>query len=36
MEIIDDIPIWGSPIDPGALAQIRNCAKEADRAALMA
>ena len=36
MQLIDDIPVWGSPVDEGALRQIRNCAKTADRAALMA
>lgn len=36
MQTIDGIPIWGSPVDEGALSQIRNCAKTADRVALMA
>lgn len=36
MQIIDNIPIWGSPIDDGALRQIQNCAKDADHVALMA
>ena len=36
MEVIDNIPIWGSPIDDGALRQIQNCAKDADHVALMA
>jgi tRNA-splicing ligase RtcB len=36
MQLIDNIPVWGSPVDEGALRQIRNCAKTADRAALMA
>lgn len=36
MRVIDGIPIWGSPIDEGALAQIKTCAKTAARAALMA
>jgi tRNA-splicing ligase RtcB len=36
MQHIDGIPIWGSPVDDGALAQIRNCAKTADHCALMA
>ncbi len=35
MKIIDGIPIWGDPIDEGALLQIRNCAKSADAVALM-
>jgi tRNA-splicing ligase RtcB len=34
MKIIDGIPVWGDP-DPGALSQIKNCAKTADRVALM-
>ena len=36
MQIIDGIPVWGSPVDQGALRQIKNCAKTADRVALMA
>jgi tRNA-splicing ligase RtcB len=36
MQLIDNIPVWGSPVDEGALRQIRNCARTADRAALMA
>jgi len=32
----EDIPIWGSPIDPGALTQIKICARTAERVALMA
>lgn len=35
MKIIDGIPIWGEP-DPGALSQIKTCAKTADHVALMA
>jgi tRNA-splicing ligase RtcB (3'-phosphate/5'-hydroxy nucleic acid ligase) len=35
MQIIDDIPIWGPP-DEGAVSQIKTCAKNADRVALMA
>src|SRR5260221_13607105 len=35
MELIDNIPVWGSP-DEGALSQIKTCAKTADRVALMA
>lgn len=35
MRFIDDIPVWGEP-DPGALAQIRVCARFADLVALMA
>jgi tRNA-splicing ligase RtcB len=36
MQRIDNIPVWGSPVDEGALRQIRNCARTADRVALMA
>jgi tRNA-splicing ligase RtcB (3'-phosphate/5'-hydroxy nucleic acid ligase) len=36
VELIDNIPVWGSPVDESALSQIRNCARTADRAALMA
>jgi tRNA-splicing ligase RtcB len=36
LQVIDNIPVWGSPVDEGALRQIRNCAREADRVALMA
>ena len=36
MQLIDNIPVWGSPVDDGALRQIKNCAKTADRVALMA
>lgn len=36
MQLIDNIPVWGTPIDPGALAQIRTCAKTADKVAMMA
>lgn len=36
MKLIDGIPVWGDPIEANALAQIRRCAKTADRVALMA
>jgi tRNA-splicing ligase RtcB len=36
MQLIDNIPVWGSPVDEGALRQIKNCARTADRVALMA
>lgn len=36
MKLIDNIPVWGEPIDESALSQIRNCARTADAAALMA
>ncbi len=35
MKLIDDIPVWGE-VDEAALAQIKNCARLADAAALMA
>lgn len=36
MRTIEGVPVWGSPVDEGALAQILNCARTADRVALMA
>ena len=36
MRLIDNIPIWGTSVDEGALLQIRNCAKTADHVAMMA
>jgi tRNA-splicing ligase RtcB len=36
MQVIDDVPVWGSPVDEGALRQIKNCARTADHVALMA
>lgn len=27
MRMIDDIPVWGDPVDAGALEQIQRCAK---------
>jgi tRNA-splicing ligase RtcB (3'-phosphate/5'-hydroxy nucleic acid ligase) len=35
MQLIDNIPVWGSP-EEGALSQIKTCAKTADKVALMA
>ncbi|MCS6808186.1 MAG: RtcB family protein [Bacteroidota bacterium] len=35
MQLIDNIPIWGDPIDEGALKQIRVCARTAEKTALM-
>src|ERR1700737_3801959 len=35
MQLIDNIPVWGTP-DEGAVSQIKTCAKTADRVALMA
>lgn len=36
MRVIDNIPIWGDPIDEGALRQIGVCAKTATHCAMMA
>lgn len=36
MKIINGIPVWGEPVDVGALAQIEVCAKTADKVAMMA
>lgn len=36
MQLIDNIPVWGSPVDQGALLQIKNCARTAAHVALMA
>src|SRR4030088_3001640 len=36
MKLIDGIPVWGSPVDEQALLQIKNCARTADKVALMA
>ncbi|HLG97117.1 MAG TPA: RtcB family protein [Bryobacteraceae bacterium] len=36
MQVIEGIPVWGDPVDQGALEQIKNCMKTADHAALMA
>lgn len=36
MEMIKNIPVWGSPLDEGAFQQIANCAKDAAHVALMA
>src|ERR1700731_2599083 len=35
MQLIDNIPVWGSP-EQGALSQIKTCPKTADKVALMA
>src|SRR5215467_2555326 len=35
MQFIDEIPVWGAP-DPGAVSQIKTCARTADKVALMA
>jgi tRNA-splicing ligase RtcB len=36
MHIIDDIPVWGHPVDEGALKQIKTCYYIFGRAAMMA
>lgn len=36
MQIINGIPVWGDPVDAGAMTQIEVCAKTADHVALMA
>src|ERR1700761_4040800 len=36
MQIIDNIPVFGFPVDEGALSQIRTCALTANKVALMA
>jgi tRNA-splicing ligase RtcB len=34
--VFEDVPVWGEPVDPGALEQIRRCRVTAVRAAMMA
>jgi tRNA-splicing ligase RtcB len=36
MRLIDNIPVFGTEVDSGALAQIKTCAQTADKVALMA
>lgn len=36
MKLVGDIPVFGEPVDEGALKQIQNAFPLADRAALMA
>src|SRR5690349_5900603 len=36
MEFVNGVPVWGDPVDQGALKQILNCARTADRVAMMA
>ena len=36
MEIIDNIPVWGAPVDDGALRQIKTCYYIFGQAAMMA
>src|SRR4051812_25667816 len=33
--LIDDIPVWGDPVDEGAMSQIRTCARTATHVAMM-
>jgi len=35
LQYVDDIPIFGDPVDLGALMQIKTCAADAERVALM-
>ncbi len=36
MQVIDGIPVWGEPVLDGALQQIKNVARSAEKVALMA
>lgn len=36
MEFIQGVPVWGDPVDEGALKQILNCSKSAEKVAMMA
>jgi tRNA-splicing ligase RtcB len=36
MKLFGDIPVWGDPVDPGALAQARTCRRTAGAVAMMA
>ena len=36
MQVIGDVPVFGDPVDPGALEQIQRCRATADAAAMMA
>ena len=36
MEIIDNTPVWGAPVDDGALRQIKTCYHICGQAAMMA
>lgn len=36
MQLVDGIPVWGDPVDQGALSQIKTCAATADQVAMMA
>ncbi|BDI28948.1 hypothetical protein CCAX7_009990 [Capsulimonas corticalis] len=36
MEMIAGVPVWGDPVDEGAMLQIMNCSKDAAHVALMA
>jgi tRNA-splicing ligase RtcB len=36
MKLYGDIPVWGEPVDEGALAQAQTCRRSADAVAMMA
>jgi tRNA-splicing ligase RtcB (3'-phosphate/5'-hydroxy nucleic acid ligase) len=36
MQLMDNVPVWGDPVDTAALRQIKNCARDAAHVALMA
>jgi tRNA-splicing ligase RtcB (3'-phosphate/5'-hydroxy nucleic acid ligase) len=36
MKTIDNIPVWGDPVDDGAMMQIKECSKTAHKVAMMA
>ena len=36
MKFYEDIPVWGDPVDEGALTQARTCRRSADAVAMMA
>ena len=35
MKLINGVPVWGDPVDEGALSQIQTCKKTAAKVALM-
>src|SRR5919106_1619100 len=35
MKLINGVPVWGDPVDEGALTQIQTCKKTAAKVALM-
>jgi tRNA-splicing ligase RtcB (3'-phosphate/5'-hydroxy nucleic acid ligase) len=36
MRLINNIPVFGTAVDEGALSQIETCARQAEKVALMA